>query len=445
MCGIAGYWSPKTLRPHDQTARAMGQALAHRGPDGAGEWVDAEAGFAMAHRRLSIIDLTSAGQQPMHSASGRYILSFNGEIYNHADLRRELDGSGHMPWRGTSDTETLLAAISNWGLKGALERANGMFALAVWDRKSRSLQLARDRMGEKPLYYGRQGDTFLFGSELKALKQHPAWENVLDREAATLFLRHSYVPSPFCIFRGISKLEPAHFVTIAESGQFIGQPECYWRFEDAVSDGARLPFSGNEADATDALESIFADAVQLRMASDVPLGAFLSGGIDSSATVAMMQSQSGTPVRTFSIGFDEAGYNEAQHARGVADHLCTDHTELYVQSNDALSVIPHLPEMWDEPFADSSQIPTYLVSRMAREHVTVSLSGDGGDELFCGYNRYTQGYDIWRKIRLFPKPLQKALAILITQVSPGLPDTVMKVLPPRLRIPALGDRCHALP
>ncbi len=376
----------------------------------------------------------------MQSRDGRHVISYNGEIYNHPALRRDLEDAGHRGWRGTSDTETLLAAITEWGLDGALERANGMFAFALWDREARALHLARDRMGEKPLYYGRHGQSFLFGSELKALAAHPDWRAEVDRGALALLLRLSYVPSPHCIWQGIRKLPPAHYVTVTDGGRQVSEPVCYWRLEDAVRRGQATRFAGSDAEAANALEALLSDAVGLRMAADVPLGAFLSGGLDSSTVVALMQAQASRPVRTFSIGFHEHGYDEAAHAKAVAEHLGTDHTELYVRPRDALAVIPDLPGMWDEPFADSSQIPTYLVSRLARDHVTVSLSGDGGDELFCGYNRYVLGYDVWRRIGRLPAPLRRGLGAALGRVPPALPDRAMALLPKRLRFPAPGDR-----
>ncbi len=440
MCGIAGFWQPGA-RSLEDTAREMALRISNRGPDSAGEWSDAETGIALAHRRLSIIDLSVAGHQPMLSADGRYALSYNGEIYNHFDIREEIEKLPLAPdWRGHSDTETLLETVSCWGIEAALSRFNGMFAFALWDRQERKLYLARDRMGEKPLYYGHQGKSFLFGSELKALRSHPQWQGDIDRDALALYFRHNAVPAPYSIYRSIKKLPPAHYVAISDGGRTISEPICYWNLEKEISQGQSQPLTGPDREMTDRLEALLMDAVGIRMAADVPLGAFLSGGFDSSTVVALMQAQSNRPVRTFSIGFNEAGYNEAEHAKAVADHLGTDHTELYVTPEDALSVIHDLPEMWDEPFADSSQIPTYLVSKLAREHVTVSLSGDGGDELFYGYGRYTFGNSIWKKLSIFPAPLRAGAARLLATLPPAPLNTLMGLMPGRLHQPAFGDK-----
>ena len=439
MCGITGFWGK--CDHANQVARTMANRIAHRGPDSFGEWLDGEAGIALSHRRLSIIDLSEAGHQPMHSRDGRYVLSYNGEIYNHMDIRAEIaTASGPQNWRGHSDTETLLAAISLFGLQGALERCNGMFAFALWDRQTRLLHLARDRMGEKPLYYGHQKQSFMFGSELKALTAHPDWQGAVDRDALTLFLRHNAVPAPYSIYQNLKKLPPAHYVTISAGGAAVSEPVCYWSLEDVVARGQSKPLQGTAEALTDQLEALLTDAIGIRMAADVPLGAFLSGGIDSSTVVALMQAQSSRPVRTFSIGFDEAGYNEAQHAKAVAAHLGTEHTELYVRPEDVLALIPRLPEIWDEPFADSSQLPTLLVSQMARQHVTVSLSGDGGDELFCGYGRYALGYRIWQKLSVFPKPVRSAVGAVLSHMPVQALQKVNDLLPGRLRQPAFGDR-----
>lgn len=444
MCGIAGFWQ-KSAANLGNTACEMALRIARRGPDSAGEWADDEVGVALAHRRLSIVDLSAAGHQPMLSTDGRYVLTYNGEIYNHFDIRREIESQhGAVEWRGHSDTETLLASVSAWGVVATLKRINGMFSFALWDRQERKLYLARDRMGEKPLFYGRQGQSFVFGSELNAVRAHPHWQGQIDRNALAVYLRHNAVPAPYSIFQGIAKLPPAHFVTVSDNGQNVSDPICYWSLEQVVSDGQKKPLTGSAAELTNRLEKLLLDAVGLRMAADVPLGAFLSGGYDSSVIVALMQAQSTKPVRTFSIGFDEAGYNEAVHAKAVAQHLGTDHTELYVTSQDALAVIPELPAMWDEPFSDSSQIPTFLVSKLAREHVTVSLSGDGGDELFCGYNRYAQGYSIWKKLGAFPYPVRAILAKTLAKVPPGPLNRLMAAMPKPLQYPAFGDRLSSL-
>lgn len=440
MCGFTGFLDRSGFSDGDALLRRMADTIAHRGPDSDGYWVDGEAGVALAHRRLAIIDLSPAGHQPMLSHDGRFVLTYNGEIYNHIDLRRELDEQGANAWRGHSDTETLLQGFSVWGVRGTLERANGMFALALWDRAERKLYLARDRMGEKPLYYGRQGKTLLFGSELKALRQHPAWQGGIDRGALSLFLRHSYVPGPYSIYDGIQKLPPGHYLEMAAGDADLPEPIAYWDIAEKARYARDRPFEGSPDAGVDALEDLLLDAVGIRMAADVPLGAFLSGGYDSSTIVALMQRQSSRPVKTFSIGFSEAEYNEAHHAKRVAKHLGTDHTELYATPQDALDQIPILPHHWDEPFADASQIPTLLVSRLARTAVTVSLSGDGGDELFCGYNRYAQGYDVWRRLGRMPRGLRKMISGALRLAPAGAIDNAMKIAPANLRRMAVGDR-----
>lgn len=440
MCGFTGFLERSGFSDGDAMLRRMANTIAHRGPDSDGYWVDGEAGVALAHRRLAIIDLSPAGHQPMLSHNGRFVLSYNGEIYNHIGLRRELDEQGENAWRGHSDTETLLQGFSVWGVRGTLERANGMFAFALWDRSERKLYLARDRMGEKPLYYGVQGKTLLFGSELKALRQHPAWQGRIDRGALSLFLRHSYVPGPYSIYDGVQKLPPGHYLEIVAGDVNLPEPVAYWDIADKARQGRDQPFEGSPEAAVDALEELLLDAVGIRMAADVPLGAFLSGGYDSSTIVALMQRQSSRPVKTFSIGFSEAEYDESHHAKRVAHHLGTDHTELYATPQDALDQIPILPHHWDEPFADASQIPTLLVSRLARSAVTVSLSGDGGDELFCGYNRYAQGYDVWRRLGRIPRGLRRMVSGALRLAPAGAIDKAMKIAPANLRRMAVGDR-----
>lgn len=411
MCGIAGLWAPD--RHAESTNEAIGlmtARLAHRGPDGSDVWTEPSEGLALGHRRLAIIDLSEAGHQPMRSSSGRFVLAYNGELYNSADLREELEFSGvRLDWRGHSDTETLIEAIEWWGVPKALERLNGMFAFALWDRQERQLTLARDRLGEKPLYYGRVGREFAFASELKALTAHPDFRGAVDPAALSLFLRRGYVPSPHSIWQGISKLPPSHYIEIRSRGSDVSAPKPYWDFEDVARRGAAEPLP-DTPELVDRLEELLKDSVSRRMVADVPIGAFLSGGIDSSTTVALMQEQSTRPVRTFTIGFDEKGHNEADNARAVAAHLATDHTELQVRPSDALELVPALPRIWDEPFADASQIPTYIVSMLARRHVTVSLSGDGGDELFGGYRRYAMGLKMRNLSARAPAPLLKAIA-----------------------------------
>jgi asparagine synthase (glutamine-hydrolysing) len=378
----------------------------------------------------------------MLSVSGRFVMVFNGEIYNHLELREELAG---QIWRGHSDTETLLAAFERWGFEATLKKSVGMFAIALWDRETRTLSLTRDRLGEKPLYYGWQDEVFLFGSELKALRAHPAFSAEIDRNALALLLRHNAVPAPHSIYRGIHKLPPGTFLTL-HAGQKDAQPVAYWSARMAAEAGQRNLFRGSDAEAADELERLLKQSIAGQMLADVPLGAFLSGGIDSTTVVALMQAHSARPVKTFTIGFNEAGYNEAEHAHVVARHLGTEHTELYVTAQDAMDVIPSLSTIYDEPFADSSQIPTWLVSHMARQHVTVSLSGDGGDELFGGYNRYFWARNLWRKLGWMPRPLRAALAGVLTTVPPAAWNSSFQKLgqwlPPRLRYANPGDKLH---
>ncbi len=445
MCGFTGVLDPGTPRePELRLAIGrMNDTLVHRGPDDQGLWLDPQAGLALGHRRLSILDLSPLGHQPMVSACGRYVLAFNGEIYNYLELRQAL-GEG-IAWRGHSDTEVLLAWLAGRGVEATLARLNGMFAFALWDRAERRLTLVRDRLGEKPLYYGWNCGRFLFGSELKALAAHPLWQGELDRDALAAYLRLCYVPAPYSIYRGIRKLEPGTYATLETRG---GDPivRTYWSARAAVEGGLAAPFQGSEADGLDALESLLMDAVGLRMHADVPLGAFLSGGIDSTTIVALMQAQSARPVRTFTIGFHEAGFNEAEHARAVAAHLGTDHNELYVTPQHCLDTVERLPRLWDEPFADSSQIPTLLVSEMARRDVTVCLSGDGGDELFGGYSRYLWTRDTWQRLGWIPLGLRRALAGGVTAIPPGTWDRLLgplrRFLPGPLAIANPGDRLH---
>lgn len=439
MCGIVGYWDKRGAVA--TVVEQMAWRIKHRGPDDAGIWLNQSGDLAMAHRRLAIIDLSPTGHQPMTSPCGRFTLVFNGEIYNHPDLRTDLEREGgHFDWRGHSDTETLLASLRYWGVEKTLQRVNGMFAFALWDSTEHRLFLARDRMGEKPLYYGNNGGCFLFGSELKSFKAHPHWQAEIDRNALALYMRYNNVPTPWSIYQGIKKLPPAHFVVIHEAGQQVSEPHCYWNLAEIVEQQVAIQ-AGDDSDAlVDELDGLLRDAVYSRMAADVPLGAFLSGGFDSTMVVALMQAQSPLPIKTFTIGFHEQGYNEAVHARAVAAHLGTDHTELYVTPEEVMAVISRLPTIWDEPFSDSSQIPTLLVSELARKHVTVSLSGDGGDELFCGYNRYTQGYQIWHKLQLLPASLRQLIGSLM-QVFPGASlEYLLSFLPKRFQIPHLADR-----
>jgi asparagine synthase (glutamine-hydrolysing) len=438
MCGIVGYWDKQGAE--SSIATKMANIIRHRGPDGSGTWIDKTKTLVLAHRRLSIIDLSKAGHQPMLSSCNRFVLTFNGEIYNHLELRIELESKcGNFNWRGYSDTETLLAALQYWGVEKTLKKLNGMFAFALWDNVEKILFLARDRMGEKPLYYGRNGNTFLFGSELKSFKAHPKWKGVISRDALTLYMRHNYVPTPWSIYQGINKLPPAHFVVIKDGGSEIGKPQCYWNLAEIAENG-KANLKQNAERSIEELDVLLRDSVKGRMAADVPLGAFLSGGFDSTLIAALMQAQSNKPIKTFTIGFHEKGYNEAVHAKAVAKYLGTEHTELYVTAQEAMAVIPKLGSIWDEPFSDSSQIPTFLVSELARKHVTVSLSGDAGDELFYGYSRYIQGHQMWSKLKLLPHPVRKFIAGTINHLPGTLLENMQQVLPKRLQISHLADR-----
>jgi asparagine synthase (glutamine-hydrolysing) len=431
MCGIAGFIDCKQ-RLGGQATDVLGlmtQSLTHRGPDHAGAWLEPQAGVALGHRRLSILDLSPTGHQPMRSHSGRYTMVYNGEIYNVGKLRGGLD----VPWRGHSDTEVMLAAFDAWGIEKALQSFNGMFALAVWDEKECVLILARDRIGEKPLYYADTPEHFLFASELKAIKKYPLWKGEIDREALGLLVKYNYIPAPYSIYKGVKKLMPGHYLTVKP-----GEPaklHTYWSASQMVQDGLANPLALSDKELVETFDRALKEAVGLRMIADVPLGAFLSGGVDSSAVVALMQAQSVTPVKTYTIGFQQSDYNEAEHAKAVAAHLATDHTELYVTEEEARRVIPKLPSLYDEPFADASQIPTFLVSEMTRRHVTVALTGDAGDELFGGYNRYRIA-GLWQKIALMPAPLRKAAAAMLQSVPVGMYD----LLP--IAQASIGEKAH---
>jgi asparagine synthase (glutamine-hydrolysing) len=452
MCGIAGIWTHGAFDP--SAARAMADALAHRGPDDAGVWEDRNAGIALAHRRLAIIDLSSAGHQPMVSACGRYVCSFNGEIYNHLVLRRELERETAIDWHGHSDTETLLHAVARWGLAGALTRATGMFALAIWDRDTETLSLARDRIGEKPLYYGWTGGRIVFASELKALRAIPGAGYAVDPDVLGLYFRTNYVPAPWSILKGIYKVEPGVIVTIdaaalatpaavaprAAGAAAVGVAcSRYWSLGALAARPADETMDAETAVAD--LEARLADAIREQVVADVPVGAFLSGGVDSSTIVALMRNLTDASVRTFTIGFDQPGFDEAPHARAVARHLGTEHDELYVTPEDVRAVIAELPRIYDEPFADSSQIPTVLLSRMARRSVTVALSGDAGDELFCGYNRYLVSRRVWRAAGAIPVPLRHAIGRGVARVPPTAWDRVARwpLLPD---VPMLGAKAR---
>lgn len=419
MCGIAGFLNPTQLKSEEDALALlakMGLAIQRRGPDGSGEWCDINEGIGLSHRRLSVVDLSTAGAQPMHSKDGRFVISFNGEIYNFQELRKKCEDHSVKAWSGHSDTEVLLSCFELFGFEGTLDLLVGMFAIALWDIKEKTLYMARDRFGEKPLYYALQNDAFFFASELSALKAHPEYKAQINRDVLPLYLQLAYIPAPHSIYCNTYKLEAAHYLKAKVSkGKIETEIKCYWDINQVIEKQSQNPFNISDTQAVDELETLLKRSIKDQMISDVPLGAFLSGGIDSSTVVSLMQAQSSRPVRTFSIGFSEKSYNEAEHAKNVAMHLKTEHTELYVQSSDALDVIPSLSEIYSEPFADSSQIPTFLVSKMAREHVTVALSGDGGDELFGGYNRYIQGQSLWRKISSIPTflrtPSAKALSL----------------------------------
>ena len=482
MCGFTGFWGSNGGQPEAalrSVATRMAQVIAHRGPDDAGVWADAQAGIALGFRRLAIVDLTAAGHQPMTSASGRFVMTFNGEIYNHLELRLELQtvcthtstlpsplpGGAGARWRGHSDTETLLAGFEAWGVEATLKKTVGMFAIALWDGREHTLHLARDRFGEKPLYYGWTNGALVFGSELKALRAYPGFANPVCREALAQYMRFMYVPAPLSIYQGIYKLEPGCLLSICGAPPATApaqplRPGCdvegmslrrWWALADAVLAGAQNPIT-DEVEALQTLEKRLAEAVQLQSLADVPLGAFLSGGVDSSTIVTLMQQQAKMDgsgrVRTFTVGFEEAGFDESQHAKAVAQHLGTDHTELFVTSAEAQAVIPHLPAMYDEPFADSSQIPTHLVCKAARQQVTVALSGDAGDELFGGYNRYFWGPRIWNRLAWLPYPVRQALGKAIAGVSVGAWDALgaplNALLPGTQGIAHAGDKAHKL-
>lgn len=443
MCGLIGFLGgeERSKNSGEEVLRQMALKIQHRGPDDHGVWYDSNGKIGLGHRRLSILDLSPAGHQPMESRDQRFIVVYNGEIYNHEDLRAEIQRVNPREWKGHSDTETLLAGFEIWGIKATIERAIGMFAIAVWDKEAQVLSLVRDRMGEKPLYYGWVNGSFVFGSELKGLKAFPNFQKEIDRQALCLYLRHNYIPAPHSIYKGISKLLPGYILNISPKNS---EPvlECYWSLESVIHNGAANRFAGTPEHAVNELEKTIKEALSRQMIADVPLGAFLSGGIDSSTVVALMQSQSSRPTKTFSIGFNVPGFNEAEFAKAVATHLGTEHTEMYVDSQDALNVIPLLPQLYDEPFSDSSQIPTFLVSKLARTHVTVALSGDAGDELFCGYNRYQVTNQTWKKLSQLPVGVRKGLSKAMRSVSPETWAKTMKYLPIKNRFQNIGDKIH---
>ncbi len=448
MCGLAGILTSFAV-DWEQTLHRMGDAIAHRGPDSSGCWYDPESGIGLAHRRLSILDLSPNGHQPMTSEGGRYVISYNGEIYNFADLRQELESQSTktISFRGTSDTEVLLAAIESWGIQATLKKCCGMFAFALWDRREKTLHLARDRFGEKPLYYGWHGESLLFASELKSFHSFPGFKPAVDREAVSQFLDYSYVPAPRTIYQNVFKLMPGYYGSFKK--EVIGKPlqmAPYWTLEECIGSALSDPFTGSDLEAEEALLSILQQAVKRQMVSDVPLGAFLSGGIDSSSIVALMREVGSSNIKTFTIGNDFSAYDESVDAERVAKHLHTDHTCVHVKSADALELVPLLPEIYDEPFGDSSQIPTYLVSKIAREHVTVSLSGDAGDEVFGGYNRHVFAKETWPRIERIPRFLRRLIGRTGTSLSHQQWDKLFGLLPiPKKSVPRLpGMKIHKL-
>lgn len=447
MCGITGFLDPDFQFSSDSSRKIlveMAGRLVHRGPDRQGIWHDFDNGISLGHQRLSVIDLSEAGNQPMHSLCGRYVIVFNGEIYNHLDLRKELQDQLKISFAGHSDTETIVNCVSIWGLEKTLAKMVGMFSIALWDRSKKTLSLARDRVGEKPLYYGWQNGVFLFGSELKAIKQHPCFVGDINRDALALYMRHNVVPTPYSIYQDIFKLTPGHILTISDKNQEAF--ECFWDLESSITKAQQANNIWTDDSAINALDGILTQSVTRQMIADVPLGAFLSGGIDSSLVVALMQANNSKKVNTFSIGFQDKKFSEAVYAKQIAEYLGTNHTELYVTPEQAMDIIPGLPEIYDEPFADSSQIPTILVSRLAKDDVTVSLSGDGGDELFGGYNRYIWAHSIWNKIHYFPLPLRQFIYGIIQNVKPKHYDKMMSLisflLPKSKQFSQFGDKVH---
>ena len=430
MCGFSGFLSISSSDNYNFSSilKKMNLLISHRGPDASGIWCDESSGIGLGHVRLSILELTEAGAQPMHSACDRFVLSFNGEIYNHLKLRDQLEHEGHfIQWRGHSDTETLLACFSVWGIEKTLQATVGMFAIALWDKQKKQLTLARDRLGEKPLYWGWCGSTLLFGSELKALKKHPDFISEINRDALALLLQYNYIPAPYSIYKNIEKIPAGSYVQIrVNDSRHTVEIKKYWDLKAVMQKGLDQPYQGNALETANLLEQKLVQSISEQMLSDVPLGAFLSGGVDSSTVVALMQSQSTKPIKTFAIGFNEPGYNEAEFAKEVSRHLGTEHTELYVSAEDALSVIAKLPKVYCEPFADSSQIPTFLVMQMAKQHVTVALSGDAGDELFGGYNTYQMAAKVWKFVSRLPHPLRKIATQVLGKIP--TPQKIQKLL-----------------
>ncbi len=452
MCGFAGFLDCSLSLNSTELAniaRDMADTLSHRGPDDFGHWVDSSVGIALSHRRLSIIDLSSHGHQPMHSIGGRYVIAYNGEIYNFCELKELLEQQGCV-FRGHSDTEVLLAAIEIWGIDQALNRIVGMFAFSLWDKENRVLTLARDRLGEKPLYYGWQHKSFVFASELKALKAHPEWQGEIQRNSVALLMRHGNIPAPYSIYNNILKLMPGTILRVPTtlSPGVLPEVQTYWSAKQVAELGQDKLLTLSPEEATDNLDSLLRDTIRGKMIADVPLGVFLSGGIDSSTVAAMMQAESHQPIKSFSIGFHEEGYNEAEYSKAVARHLGTDHTEIFVTSDQALAVISRLPTLYDEPFSDPSQIPTFLVSELTREHVKVALSGDGGDELFGGYNRHVLGKTIWDRIAWLPRSIRYPVARFIHMFPPRLWDQIFTAMGLRLFAKTnqqlFGEKLHKL-
>lgn len=437
MCGIAGFINQSKSLNAESVITAMTNSLKHRGPDDKDIWLDNESQIALGHRRLAILDLSPAGHQPMHSFNNRYVIVFNGEIYNFRELKKQLQIKKHT-FCGHSDTEVILALISEYGLEAALQSMSGMFAFALWDKKAKLLHLARDRIGEKPLYYGMVNNSFVFASELKAICLFPDFNNPISREGINLFLQYGYIPAPHSIYQKIYKLQPGSYLTIQGSALNSHSPKCYWSATKVAEEGISNPLYLSDHEAILQAQTMLNDTVKSRMVSDVPIGAFLSGGIDSSLVTALMQQNSSDKVKTFTIGFHEKNYDEADYARKIAQHLQTDHTEFYVDASQALHVIPQLPTMYDEPFADSSAIPTYLVSKLTRQHTKVCLTGDGGDELFGGYNRYLLGNTLWKKIAPLPYPIRLAIRKLLLSISPTRWHKLLQFL----QYPMLGDKLH---
>ncbi len=450
MCGIAGFYAFKkdcSTEKGSEILKDMCDPIISRGPDAYGYWIDQDESVFLGHRRLSILELSDAGKQPMTSINEKFVVIFNGEIYNHLLIRQEIEKqTGTVHWRGFSDTETILAGFELWGIEKTIQKLIGMFAFAVWNTEDKSLTLGRDRIGEKPLYYGCLSDAeqniiLVFGSQLKSIRKHPAFNSEIDRNALSLYFRHNYIPAPYSIYKGIYKLEPGSLCVVSDSSSEVKIIK-YWSAENVVQDKVLYSFEGTLNDAVSELDSLLNNAVKLQMISDVPLGAFLSGGVDSSTIVALMQSNSSRAVKTFSIGFTEEMYDEAKYAKRVAHHIGTEHTEMYVTPEQAMNVIQELPEIYDEPFSDSSQIPTYLVSKLAKTHITVSLSGDAGDELFCGYNRYSFTKKLWNNLNYLPLGVRSGLAQMISRVSPDKWDNLFNSFRFVNNHQNIGDKIH---